>query len=420
MTMGADTKIADDVVIDWRFKGFPVLPENTTVSAFVAGKPSLFDAGFTWPIMALRSSAIENNIGVLAQWCSSSGISLAPHGKTTMTPALFASQLAAGAWAMTAATPWQVRAFRAFGVPRVLLANELVDTRFVGWLTTQLADPAFDFLCYVDSPSGVELLGEAVAGAARPLKVLVELGIPGGRTGARTVAEAHRVAEAVQRFPALSLVGVAGYEGPLGHERDAATRNVVRDYVTRLGDVVQAFDAGGLLDAQAIEYVLTCGGSVHVDVVSAALTRPLVSSKAVRPVLRSGSYITFDNGLYARTSSLAGKLRAAIEVWCQVWSRPEPGLALLGAGRRDLPFDAGMPVPLLRRSRAGDVTALRGEVSDLNDQHAFLRLEPAAELEVGDLVCLGISHPCTAQDKWRLLPLLDDDRRVIDCVRSYF
>lgn len=409
-----------DVVIDWRCKGFPMLPAKTTVSAFVAGKPSLFDAGFTWPIMALRSSAIENNVRVLAQWCSSSGISLAPHGKTTMTPALFARQLAAGAWAMTAATPWQVRAYRAFGVPRVLLANELVDTTFIGWLMSELTDPAFDFLCYVDSLSGVELLGEAVAGAARPLKVLVELGMAGGRTGARTVAEAHRVGEAIQQFPALSLVGVAGYEGPVGHERDTATRDLVRDYVTRLGDVVQALDAGGLLDTRATEYVLTCGGSEHIDIVTAGLTRPLVCSKAVRPVLRSGSYISHDNGLYSRTSSLAAELRAAIEVWCQVWSRPESGLALLGAGRRDLPFDAGMPVPLFRRSRAGEITPLRGTVSDLNDQHAFLRIESATELGVGDLVCLGISHPCTAHDKWQLLPVLDDERRVIDCVRSYF
>jgi D-serine deaminase-like pyridoxal phosphate-dependent protein len=165
---------------------------------------------------------------------------------------------------------------------------------------------------------------------------------------------------------------------------------------------------------------LSCGGSGQVDVVSAALTRVPACSKPVRSVLRSGSYVTHDHGLYAQTSSLAAELRPAIELWAQVWSRPEPGLALVGAGRRDVPFDSGLPIPLLRRSASGELTPLHGTVTKLNDQHAFLSLAADEPLEVGDLVCLGISHPCTAHDKWQLLPLLDDERRVIDCVRSYF
>ena len=407
-------------VIDWRDKGFPTLPVGMTVSQFVAARPSLFEAGFNWPIMALRESAVTNNIDVLARWCSSSGISLAPHGKTTMTPALFARQLAAGAWAMTAATPWQVRAYRAFGVARVLLANELVDTAFVSWLATQLADPDFDFLCYVDSVAGAELLAGAVGPTTRPVRVLLEVGLPGGRTGARTDDDVAAIAYAVQRFPALSLVGVAGYEGPLGHGRDPQTLSAVSKYVARLADVLCKLDADGLLDTRADEYVLTCGGSGQVDAVSAVLSRRFDCSRPVRPVLRSGSYITHDHGLYAQTSSLASKLLPAIEIWCQVWSRPETRLALLGAGRRDLPFDSGLPIPLWRRSRSGAITAFPAAVTSLNDQHAFVEIDAASELDVGDLLCLGISHPCTAHDKWRLLPMIDDDRRVVDCVRSYF
>ena len=147
-------------------------------------------------------------------------------------------------------------------------------------------------------------------------------------------------------------------------------------------------------------------------------------------MLRSGSYITHDHGLYAETSSLAPLLRPAIEIWCQVLSLPEPGLALLGAGRRDVSFDAGLPIALWRRSvRGGDVVPFSAPVSKLNDQHAFLdiadiadtaRVAPTEAIEVGDLVALGISHPCTTHDKWQLMPLLDDERRVIDCVRTYF
>ena len=127
----------DDEVLDWRWKGFPALPAGRRVSEFVAGRPSLFDAGFSWPIATLGTSAIDHNVAVLAAWCEDNGVLLAPHGKTTMAPALFSRQLAAGAWAITAATPWQVRLYRAHGIGRVLLANELVDGDFIRWLLAE-------------------------------------------------------------------------------------------------------------------------------------------------------------------------------------------------------------------------------------------------------------------------------------------
>lgn len=410
--------MAADDTIDWRCKGFPAF--TGSVGEFVADKPPLFHAGFSWPILALRESAIDHNVNVVASWCAKHEVSLAPHGKTTMAPALFERQLAAGAWAMTAATPWQVRAYRAFGVRRILLANELIDVSFVEWLAGELADPDFDFYCYVDSAAGAAAISEVGRAAPRPVQVLVERGLPGGRTGVRSDDAARALAERVRDLPGLSLVGVAGYEGPLGHDRDDETLDAVRAYTEGLAELLEALDVEGTLDAGAAEFVLTCGGSGHVDVVTQAMRRPINASRPVRRVLRSGSYITHDDGLYSRTSSLAADLRPAIEVWCQVWSRPEPGLALLGAGRRDVSFDAGMPTPLLRRDASGELTSLTGEIVKLNDQHAFLELADDEPLDVGDLVCLGISHPCTALDHWRLVPLLDDDRRVVDCVRLCF
>ena len=96
--------------------------------------------------------------------------------------------------------------------------------------------------------------------------------------------------------------------------------------------------------------------------------------------------------------------RPALELWAQVVSRPEPELALLSAGRRDVGFDAGLPVPLRARRRDGAAARLAdAEVTGLNDQHAYLRLDPGTALAPGDVVCLGISHPCTTLDKWRLI-----------------
>ena len=67
----------------------------------------------------------------------------------------------------------------------------------------------------------------------------------------------------------------------------------------------------------------------------------------MRTIIRSGCYLTHDDGLYARTSPLAGDrgLLPALQVWAQVVSRPEPDLALLTMGRRDVSFDQDIPVP---------------------------------------------------------------------------
>ena len=148
-------------------------------------------------------------------------------------------------------------------------------------------------------------------------------------------------------------------------------------------------------------------------------------------ILRSGGYLFHDHGLYrkvtpaARGVAGAPVLKPALELWAQVVSRPEPGLALLSAGRRDAGFDAGLPVPLRAiqpsaASHGGGATDLPGEITELNDQHAYLRLDPGTALAPGDLVVLGISHPCTTLDKWRLIPVLDDTDRITDVVHTFF
>jgi D-serine deaminase-like pyridoxal phosphate-dependent protein len=168
---------------------------------------------------------------------------------------------------------------------------------------------------------------------------------------------------------------------------------------------------------------VSAGGSSFFDVVAEVLAEERVTD---RIVLRSGCYVTHDAAHYERLSPFASldaprRFRSAIEVWGAVLSRPEPELAIVGVGRRDVPFDQGPPTPLFTRAATGD-TELgdRMVVERLNDQHAFCRIEPALPLAPGDRVAFGISHPCTAFDKWRVIPVLADDDRVVDAVATYF
>jgi D-serine dehydratase len=36
------------------------------------------------------------------------------------------------------------------------------------------------------------------------------------------------------------------------------------------------------------------------------------------------------------------------------------------------------------------------------------------------MICSGISHPCTAFDKWKFIPVVDDGYNVVDGIRTYF
>jgi D-serine deaminase-like pyridoxal phosphate-dependent protein len=406
-------------------KGFGSIAP-VTAEDLGARRPGLFGGAFTMPLAVLRETALRQNIEEMARYCAAAGVDLAPHGKTTMAPQLFGRQLGAGAWAVTAATAGHLQAYRAFGIQRILLANELTDRAGIGWLAAEMAaDPAFDCYVYADSLDGVRLLDDGLAAgrAGRRLPVLVELGFPGGRTGCRTIGQAVAVAEAVASAGSLRLAGVAGYEGGIGHDCSPQTLDAVAGFCRELckaGEVLRELAAG------PDDFILSAGGSSYFDVVVAELAAAGPVDAGYRVVLRSGAYIAHDHGLYASIAPGSGgrpgpALTPALELWAPVLSRPEPGLAILCAGRRDVSFDQGMPLPLRVRRRGGQPGAAQGmQVTRLDDQHAYLSVPAGSELAPGDLVCLGISHPCTMFDKWRVIPVVDDSYRVIDAVHTFF
>jgi len=388
----------------------------------------VFGGAFLSPVMVVKQAAIDHNVAAMAQFCTEAGVLLAPHGKTTMSPELIGRQLAAGAWGLSAATVAQVRAFRSFGVANVLLANELTDPAGIDWIVRdQLSHPGQGFLCYVDSLDGVRLLESQLASTVttRAIDVLVEVAPTGARTGCRTVDDARRVAQRVADSAHLRLVGVAGYEGALGGSRSAGTIRKVAGYCRFLGAAATALDSDGLFGGDQV--LLSAGGGVFFDIVVSELATWRPSSGAVQLIIRPGSYITHDDGLYAQMSAFAQpgarySLRPALEIWGRVLSRPEPGLAFLDFGRRDVPFDQGLPMP--HTVRAVDGAELRPatgfSITALNDQHAYLSIDPNDPIRPGEWVGCGVSHPCTAFDKWRYLPLVDDEYRCVGSVTTYF
>jgi D-serine deaminase-like pyridoxal phosphate-dependent protein len=402
-----------DDPIDWRYKGLPAA-DGVTVGSLGEQGWNLLGHDLPTPVLVLRESALAHNLELMARWCTSRDVSLAPHGKTTMSPELWARQLDAGAWGITAANIAQVRVMRRFGVERIVLANELVDPVAVRWAAEEVArDPRFELYCLVDSVEGVRAMSGAVRRPERPLQALVELGLPHGRTGARTLQAAEQVAVALDDSMVLELAGAEAFEG-VAHGDGAAAE--VDELLDRLAVLMERLDLDGRDEA-----VVTAGGSAFFDRVQARL-----SGVQARLVLRSGCYVTHDSGYYERISPLGeraggdGRLRHALEVWGVVLSRPEPDLALVLMGKRDVAYDIEPPLPLTVHDREGLRPAAGMSVFELNDQHAYLRLPESDSLAVGDLVGCGISHPCTAFDKWRLIPVVDDEYTVVDAVHTFF
>jgi D-serine dehydratase len=419
-----------DEQVDWRYKSFPA-GRPTSIREVGSRKWNVLGGDFMLPVMVLKDSALRHNSRLMAAWCKRNDVSLAPHGKTPMSPQLLKLQLDDGAWAVTAATMSQVRIWRTFGADRVILANELVEPASARWVAQELEnDPGFDFYCLVDSIAGVRLLEAAVEAADvhRRLQVLVEYGPKGGRAGCRTHEEALHVARAVADCPHLALAGVEAFEGVIHDKSLTATLGAVDAFLEDLRALVLKVDAAGLF-THVPEVVVTAGGSAFPDRVVARLGGAWKLSRPVRVVLRSGCYLTHDAIHYHEMSPFGGRipetgqLQEALEIWGAVLSMPEPGLALLGFGKRDVSYDMELPVPrFVKTAGPQPPRPLRAEASifALNDQHAFMKVGAEANLKIGDMVGCGISHPCTAFDKWRLIPLVDEGYQVLDAILTYF
>ncbi len=414
-----------DLPLDVAVKGIPPHGLPLKLGEIGARGWSLLGGDLTMPVATLRRSTLEANSRWMRAFIEKNGLAIAPHGKTTLAPQLFDLQERDGAWAITVSNVQQVALCRRFGFDRILIANQVVGRSEIDYLVSEAArSPALELFCLVDSEDGVRRFAAAGKDAAR-VGLLIEVGVPGGRTGVRDLASALTLAHAI-RAAGLSLRGIEGFEGVL------KTPGEVDVFLDRLAEVTAACRAEGLFVAgQPI--IVSAGGTAYYDRVAARLGPR--RDATVKIVTRSGCYLTHDSGGYdhafhdiaARDDNHLlpeGGPRPALNVWTYVQSRPEPGLAILAMGRRDVGFDSGLPTPLFwYRGGTHDqpVAIADGHtVTALNDQHAYMTCPADSPLAGGDIVGFGISHPCTTFDKWQVLFVIDDDYRVVDAIKTFF
>lgn len=421
--------LIDDLVLDGTEKGIPGHVALRLADIGAQGW-NLLKGDLPLPAALIRRDRLVANAAWMREFTRANGLEIAPHGKTTMAPQLFALQFSAGAWAITVATSQQMLVAARFGAPRIVMANQPTGRANIDACFSVLAEPDGPALhVLADSLDGVAALA---AGArrqpkARPLGVLVEMGVAGGRTGARSRETALAVARAVAAAPGLVLAGIECFEGILP---DVPAVDRLLDDVVAIAEVAAReglFAGGGSI-------VLSAGGSSFYDRVGERFSAIDLGGRPLIRLIRSGCYLTHDDLGYeaayrrilaeTRLRLPPGRLEPALEIWAAVQSRPEPGKTILTMGKRDVSHDAGMPVPL-KWFRPGAMARPepmpRGHaVTGLNDQHCHMGTPGESPLAAGDLVGFGIGHPCTCFDKWRVMLVVDEDYRVLDALRTYF
>jgi len=391
---------------------------------------NILEEALHFPLLLLKESALAYNLAAMAEWCAANDFLIAPHGKTTMTPRIFERQIKAGAWAITVATASQAAICAEMGIRRILIANQVVGRANVRSLAAMMkANPALELLCLTDSTDGIEFLSSEwqAAGVGRPIGVLVEMGHHGWRTGARSLEAGLQLCAEVLKHPRTLLFrGIEGFEGIAHASESAEEGRQARQFlaeVAALGEAVR-----GLYGVRKEPLLLSVGGSSFLDAVW-ELGRQVQEHFQV--VTRSGCYVTHDHGYCAEKLAAAHErsdrkanlpsFRPALELWSHIQSKPEEGLAILNFGKRDCSYDIELPIPLFAQNPSGGRVDLKNAtVINTNDQHAYMSGSGVEHLRVGDQVCCGISHPCTAFDKWRTVPVVDDSYNLLDIYRTYF
>ncbi|WP_160152521.1 amino acid deaminase [Microbulbifer sp. ALW1] len=398
--------------------------------------PNLLREEIALPAAVIYRSRLMHNLNWMQRFADEREVGLAPHGKTTMVPAFFKLQQQAGAWGMTLANPAQCRVAAEAGISRILMANQLVGKQSFAEIAKLQRDfPELEFFCLVDSAENARQLGCYFSEQQQPLKLLLEFGVPGGRTGCRNAQQARIVCDEIANWPQLQLAGIETYEG-LIHGRDASGNTVedrVREHLISTRELCLALLAENRFDTQQV--ILSGAGSAWYDLVTAVFADH--NEPRLVPLIRPGCYLIHDRGIYAdaqaavmqrleedKRCSPSDDLQSSLEIWAYVQSIPEAGMAILAFGKRDAAFDAGLPKPELHFRPGRDTVPQNADpqwtLSAIMDQHAMMRTPANCDLQVGDIIALSTSHPCLTFDKWRQIQVIDDDYNLLESVDTFF
>ncbi|SHE62712.1 amino acid deaminase [Vibrio gazogenes] len=388
--------------------------------------PNILREEVSLPALVMDKTKLLNNINWMQRFADTYHVHLAPHGKTSMTPEIFKLQINAGAWGMTVANAIQASAAYHSGVNRIIMANQLIGKANFDLISQLISQNDLEFCCVIDSIDNLKMLDKYFSDKGQQLNVLIELGVSHGRCGCRTQDQVHDLLNALDISPSIKLAGLEFYEGVI-HSTNA--EQDVRAFIKYAANIFKSDAFQSRLTTK--NPIFTGAGSAWYDIVCEEMQSANLPPNTA-PIIRPGCYVAHDVGIYkdAQNNVLkrneiacgqSSQLESCLELWAYVQSIPEDGVAIIGFGKRDSAFDAGLPIPNLHYKPGAahpKKVPSSWSITDVMDQHAFMVFQ--GELQVGDLISFGTSHPCLTFDKWREINVVDDHFNVVDKYRTYF
>ena len=266
------------------------------------------------PALLLDLDAFEANLARMVDHVRRSGKALRPHAKAHKCVEIAKRQLAAGACGVCVATLAEAELMSQGGITGLLLTSPVADPAKIARIAETGAMVVVDHVQQV----------EWYQAAGRKLDVLVDLDVGDHRTGARSLAQALEIAEAIDRASNLNLRGLQAYSVVGSH----ATPDEERTRVSK-----ETFaHAAATRDAMARKGLSTeilSGGSTGTWQIDTAL--PELTE------LQAGSFVLMD--LAYRRAGL--DFRQGITVLATVVSANHENFVSVDAGTKSFSTDRG-------------------------------------------------------------------------------
>ena len=323
-------------------------------------------AGIETPAVVVDIDVVAANIQRGQDHCDRHGMNFRPHIKTHKIPALAKAQLAAGAVGINCQKVSEAEVMADAGIDDILITYNLLGAAKLA-RARALAERC-TLSVTADSVAVVDGLSGAMAGASRPISVLVECDTGAGRCGVQTPEAVQALATHIAKSGGLQFRGLMTYP--------AAGQNTAAD--------------AWLARAKA----LCEGAGLPCPVVSSGGSPDFWALGDLRAVTeyRAGTNIYNDRSLVARgTCEMAD---CALSVLVTVVSRPTETRAIIDSGSKSLTSD------LLGLEGFGTIPELPGAVIyALNEEHGIVELPDAgARPKVGELVHVVPNHACVVSN----------------------
>ena len=330
------------------------------------------------PAVILDRRKMQKNADILSEMIRGTSMRLFPHYKSHKCAELAGWQMESGAGGITCAKLSEAQDLADAGIPRVVLANQVVQPVKIRQLAA-LAGRTRLTVC-ADSADNLRALSEACRRAETRLGILIEYEVGMKRCGVESPQDLLALARLASSLPGLSFEGIQAYAGQLSHETDAGKRHGEMQRIEK-----QVAELKRYLEENGVPVREVCGGSTGT-----AADKP---KDTVYTELQTGSYLFMD----ASYGKLGLPFEQAMFILTSVIS-VSPGRAVLDCGAKSLPMDQEPPYladhPELPLS--------------FNEEHTIVFGEDLP-FRVGDMLRLVPGHCCTTNNCFNEIVLTEGD-----------